>query len=76
MLCSNTDNTTPELDGFLKQVTPEKDKLHATNRKVRAKLTELTLMVLRVKPFQMRMADIFNSTNVEGVAVEEVECSV
>ncbi|CAB9506745.1 expressed unknown protein [Seminavis robusta] len=59
MICSNTDEPTQELEAFIKSLENDKSKPSARNSLIRAKLTELTLMMLQVQPFLDRMNIIF-----------------
>jgi hypothetical protein len=68
MLCSNTDKTTDSLQAFVKaQKVDENGQPHsAANRHIRAKLVELSLAILQVKPFQDRMTAIFEYGYIES----------
>eukprot|EP00797_Seminavis_robusta_P021914 Sro3458_g348220.1 n/a (460) ;mRNA; r:3041-4420 len=59
MICSNADEPTQELEAFIKSLENDKSKPSASNNMIRAKLTELTLMMLQVQPFLDRMNLIF-----------------
>jgi hypothetical protein len=58
MLCANSDSETDELKDFLKEKV-EEHKNYAINNQIRTKINNLTLAILRVKPYQDRMASIF-----------------
>eukprot|EP00339_Tiarina_fusa_P026013 CAMPEP_0117004680 /NCGR_PEP_ID=MMETSP0472-20121206/5559_1 /TAXON_ID=693140 ORGANISM="Tiarina fusus, Strain LIS" /NCGR_SAMPLE_ID=MMETSP0472 /ASSEMBLY_ACC=CAM_ASM_000603 /LENGTH=600 /DNA_ID=CAMNT_0004705689 /DNA_START=219 /DNA_END=2021 /DNA_ORIENTATION=- len=68
MICSNTDETTDGLKAFINaQKIGEKGQPNETaNRHIRAKLVELSLAILRVKPFQDRMISIFEYSYTSG----------
>lgn len=62
LLCTNTDETTNELKAFIKAQKADLDThpLHTANSRVRNQLVELSLVMLRVKPFQDRLTTIFD----------------
>lgn len=64
MLCSNTDEPTDTLEAFL-QDHEEDPRNRSGNRRLRSQLTELSLMILQVHPFQQRMQWI-HSYNYDG----------
>jgi hypothetical protein len=61
MICSNTDERTDSLEAFVKaqKIGEDGQPNAAANKHIRAKLVELSLAILRVKPFQDRMTSIF-----------------
>jgi len=59
MLCANSEEPTDALEAFLKD-QEQNHKSHAANIRLRSKLTELSLMILQVQPFQERMQGIFS----------------
>lgn len=69
MLCSNTDEPTDALQVFLRD-HEEDPRNRSGNRRLRSQLTELSLMILQVHPFQQRMQWIYSHNYVRDV--EEV----
>lgn len=62
LLCANTDETTDELKAFVKAEKADINThpQYVANGRVRAPLVDLSLAILRVKPFQDRMTQIFD----------------
>ena len=60
MICSNAECLSSELNEFLENNQSRPNS--SDNRDIRAKLIELTLMLIRVKPYQDRMSMIFDHT--------------
>lgn len=58
MICSNAECLSSELNGFLENNQSQPNS--SDNRDIRAKLIELILMLIRVKPYQDRMSMIFD----------------
>jgi len=58
MLCASSVSETDELKAFLKEKV-EQHKSYAINNQIRTNINNLTLAILRVKPYQDRMASIF-----------------
>lgn len=66
LLCANSDETTDALQAFLKDQEQDPHN-RAGNAHLRSKLTELSLMILQVRPFQKRMHLIFNSDYMKDI---------
>ncbi|CAB9515877.1 expressed unknown protein [Seminavis robusta] len=72
LICSNTKDPTEVQKASLRNhPTNENSKHEDTNNLVRARLTELTLMILQVKPFRDRMTTIFAHEYLAAAADEE-----
>lgn len=61
MICNNAEHISFELNVFIDRsnIEDEHQSNSSTNREIRSRLIELTLMLLRVKPYQDRMGAIF-----------------
>ena len=68
MLCSNTDDTTDTLEEFItaQNISGTSQPHCVANKHIRSKLIELSLAILQVKPFQDRMAVIFDYGYIEA----------
>jgi len=73
MLCNNTDSITDSLREFAtaKKIGDTSQHNYAENVKIRAKLIELSLAILQIKPFQDRMASIFDYNHIE-TGIDEI----
>jgi len=62
MICNNTDDVTTDLKSFIQSqmVNSDDQPDSANNKLIRSKLIELTLILLRVKPFQDQLNRIFD----------------